>query len=955
VYRAFDTKLRRDVALKVLPPTYARDPERLARFRREAQLLASLNHKNIAAIYGFEELPEANFLVLELVEGETVAERIRRRESGVSSQESGVRRKQTGAGAGAPQVLAHVDSGSTSQGIKDALTLAVQVAEGLEAAHRKGITHRDIKPANIKVTPEGVVKVLDFGLAKAFAGDRANADLSGLPTMEPGPTKDGQILGTPAYMSPEQVRGQEVDKRTDIWAFGCVLYELLTGQRPFPSRARNQSPERERGDKGPLARAHGSDGPVAHAPGSERPSLADIIAAVLNDEPDWSALPAETAATIRTLLRRCLQKDANRRLHDIADARIEIEEALTAPATMEPVTAPATQPARSWRRKLLWGLSGLAALAIAVLATWNLKPRPVPAPLSVSRFTITLPQGQRLAGLDRSAVALSPDGSRLVYVASTGGIDRLYLRAMDSVEASAIPGTEGAIGPFFSPDSQWVGFFAGGKLQKVSISGGAAVTLSSSPVAEGGNWGSQGIIAFSPGLARPFLQVSEAGGIAQPLTRLDKGEAAHRWPEFLPGGKALLFTASATNANWTNAQVGVQSLGTGERKNLVQGGTYPRYAPTGHLVYAQGGTMMAAPFDPQQLALTGPAVPVVEGVLQSTSSGAAQYSFSSAGSLVYISGGMQGAQRRLVWVSHSGTEQLLAPSAHAYRNPRISPDGRHVAVAIEEQGSQVWIHDLARETLTRLTFEGNVNNRPVWTPDGKRIAFQSSRAGPLNLFWQLADGSGGLERLTTGEYNNFPNSFSLDGQLLAFDESHPTTGLDLWVLPLSDPPASLRAGPRQAGAEDRKAQPFLRTQFSEGAPRFSPDGRWLAYVSDESGRIEVYLQPYPGPGAKWQISTEGGTEPVWNPNGRGLFYRQGNKMMAVDVTTQPIFSAGRPKMLFEGPYVPAPALLPDYDVSPDGQRFLMLKPAESQASAPTQIHVVLNWFEELKKRVPTGR
>ena len=538
-----------------------------------------------------------------------------------------------------------------------------------------------------------------------------------------------------------------------------------------------------------------------------------------------------------------------------------------------------------------------------------------------------------------------------------------YFRAMDSQESKPIPGTEGAVNPFFSPDGQWVGFFAGGKLKKISVSGGAALTLGDATHPYGANWGSRGIIAFTPANGLGLLQVSDAGGTPQPLTRLEKGELNHLWPEFLPGGKAVLFAAGSTANNFTNARVAVQSVGTGERRNLVQVGTNPRYAPSGHLVYAQGGNLMAVPFDPQRLEVTGTAVPVVEGVLQSPVSGAAQYSFSATGSLVYIPGGVQSNQSKLVWVSRNGAEQPLAAPARTYRGPRVSPDGRRIAVSITEQDTQIWLYDLSQETLTRLTFGGNVNNNPSWTPDGKRIAFESSKEGPLNIFWQLADGSGGLERLTTSEYPQVPHSWSPDGQLLAFIEINPTTGYDIWMLRMGNPsPGSGQvplAGtgqvPSTASGQGRKAQPFLRTRFDEEVPRFSPDGRWLAYVSNESGRNEIYVQPYPGPGGKWQISTEGGAEPVWNRNGRELFYRTGDKMMAVEITTQPGFSAGKPRMLFEGRYRPTPATSPNYDVSPDGQRFLMLKPAEQEQPAPTQINVVLNWFEELKQKVPTGK
>jgi Tol biopolymer transport system component len=700
-------------------------------------------------------------------------------------------------------------------------------------------------------------------------------------------------------MSPEQARGKPVDKRTDIWAFGCVLFELLTARQAF------------RGE-----------------------TLSDTIAGVLEREPDWQVLPPSTPAKIRDVMRRCLQKDSQRRLHDIADGRIEIEEALSATATGEP-TAPAKGVRSLGRRALLLSLGTLLlGAAITGLAIWHLKPSP--SPQTVTRTVITLLPGQQLAGVENGpAVALSPDGTHLAYAARQGGVQQLYLRAMDSLEAKPIPGTEGAVSPFFSPDGQWLGFFASGELKKVSVSGGAALTLGDVAVPYGASWGSQGMIAFAPTIAGSLQQVSEAGGVPQPLTRFEKGDVSHRWPEFLPGGKAVLFAASANAGSWPNAQVAVQSVGAGERRNLIQGATQPRYTPSGHLVYAQGRSLMAVPFDPQRLAATGAAVPVVEGVLQSPVSGAAQYSFSSTGSLVYVPGGLQSAQSRLTWVNRSGAGQPLAALMRAYRNPRLSPDGRRVAVVIDERETQVWLYDLSRETLTRLTFEGNTNTNPSWTPDGKRIAFASNKEGMLNLFWQPADGSGGLERLTSNESLQAPNSWSPDGQLLAFIEVNPTTGRDIWVLRMGD----------------RKAQPFLRTPFNESVPQFSPDGRWLAYISDESGRFEIYVQPYPGPGGKWQISKEGGAEPVWNPNGRELFYRDGNKMMAVDIATQPGFAAGKPRVLFEGPYVPTPLSFPNYDVSHDGQRFLMLKTSEQAQAA--QINVVLNWFEELKRRVPS--
>jgi Tol biopolymer transport system component len=873
VYQAHDTKLGRDVAIKVLPANFVNDPKRLSRFQREARMLAALNHPNIATIYGLEQTSGAACLVMELVPGETLADRVK-----------------TG-----------------PLPIEEALKIGVQIAEALEAAHEKQIIHRDLKPANVKVTPEGKVKVLDFGLAKAFEGDSASGDMSNSPTLSHAATIQGVILGTAGYMSPEQARGKAIDKRTDIWAFGCVLYELLTGKQAF----------------------HGE-------------TFTDITAKILTGVPDWQALPAEIPEQIRQLLRRCLQKDKALRLRDAGDAHIEIEEALASPVTADLITGASTKGIRALgRREVIIGVGTLlSGVAIGGVAVWNLKTAPASAPQLVTRTVINLPPGQQMAGMENGpAVALSPDGTRLAYIARQNGTQQLYLRAMNSLEAKPIPGTDGAFNPFFSPDGLWLGFFAGQKVKKISVNGGAPLTIGDASFPHGASWSSLGVIAFSPSIGSSLKQVPDGGGTPQLLTRLQKGEVNQRWPEFLPDAKAVLFTGAPTNASWNNAEVAVQSVRTGERRNLIQGATHPRYAPSGHLVFAQEGSLMAVSFDPGGLAITGAAVPILEGVLQSLSSGAAQYSFSATGSLVYVSGGVQADQRRLVWVTRNGTEQPVAAPARAYVYPRLSPDGQRVGAGVTGEETQIWLYDFSRETLTRITFGGSVNQALDWTPDGKRIAVQSNREGTLNIFWQLADGSGGLEHLVTSEYDNFPMSWSPDGQVLAFGEVNPTTGYDIWMLRLSD----------------RKAQPFLRTTFNESSARFSPDGRWLAYISDESGRFEIYVQPYPGPGGKWQVSTEGGTEPVWNRNGRELFYRSGDKMMAVDITTQPAFASGKPRMLFEGQYSPAPGTATNYDVSSDGQRFLMIKPNEAGEAAPTQINVVLNWFEELKQKVPKGK
>jgi len=769
--------------------------------------------------------------------------------------------------------------------LEQVLKYGAQISDGLDKAHRSGVVHRDLKPANIILTPTGA-KLLDFGLAKPTAPLANLATLTAAAAPSSPVSEQGTIVGTFPYMSPEQVEGKELDGRSDIFSLGAVLYEMLTGQRAFEGK-----------------------------------SQLSVASAILEQEPaPISGVKPLTPRALDHAVNNCLSKLSDERWQSASDLASELKWiAESGSQVTSPPTAPAKGIGARWRGALLSGVVSLLLATLTGFAIWNLKPSPPPPP--VGRFTVTLSPGQQLAGLENGpAVALSSDGIHLAYVARQGVAQQLYLRAMDSLEAKPIPGTEGATEPFFSPDGQWLGFFANGKLKKVLVSGGAALTLGDVSQPRGASLSSQGTIAYSPSLASTLQQLPDAGGTPQALTHVAKGENSHRWPEFLPGGKALLFSAAMTSSTWVNPQIAVHSLATGERRNLVQLGTQPRYALSGHLVYAHAGTLMAAPFDPQRLELTGAAVPVVEGVLQSAITGAAQYSLSAMGSLVYVPGSIQANQSRLVWVTRNGAERPIAAPARAYRIPRLSPDGRRVVVAIDDEGAQTWLFDLFRETLTRLTFGGTVNQAPVWAPDGKRVAFQSNKEGPLELFSQFADGSGGLERLTTGESTPAANSWSSDGQLLAFVDPNPTTGWDIWVLRLSD----------------HKAQPFLQTAFNESAPRFSPDGHWLAYVSDESGHWEIYVQPYPGPGGKWQISADGGTEPVWNPNGRELFYRSGRKMMAVEIATRPGFAAGKPRVLFQGDYLPTPLQFPNYDVSPDGQLFLMFKPSEQEAAALTQ-------------------
>jgi eukaryotic-like serine/threonine-protein kinase len=865
VYKARDTRLDRIVAIKVLPAHLADRAELRERFDREAKTIASLNHPHICTLHDTGHQDEIDFLVMEYLEGETLAQRLVK----------------------------------GALPIQQVLQYAIEISDALDKAHRKGITHRDLKPGNIMLTKSGT-KLLDFGLAKLKQEGAPSIPDSQLPTMKSAITGEGTILGTLQYMAPEQVEGKEVDARTDIFAFGAVVYEMATGKKAFEGK-----------------------------------TSASVMAAILKDEPPaMSSLQPVTPPALDRVVKTCMAKEPDERWQTAGDLCRELKWIAEGGSQITSMTTAAGKGVRSpGRRWLIFGMGALLlGAAISGIAIWNLKPTPSKP---VTRTVITLPPGDRLVGPDQPSLALSPDGRQLAYAAVRGGSSQLYLRSMDSLESKPIPGTEGASEPFFSPDGQWLGFFAAQKLKKVSVSGGVGETLGDAALPVGGTWSSKGTIVFAPTANSPLLQVSDAGGAPQPLTHLEKSDGNHIWPEFLPGGKAVLFAEGHSSAD---SQVAIQSIETGERRNLI-GGMQPRYAASGHLIFAQGGTLMAVSFDPQRLEIKGTPVPVVGGVANSASYASSQFSISETGSLVYVPGGFQSAQSKLMWVNRNGAEQLLAVPAHAYMAPRLSPDGRMIAVGITEQETHIWLYDIARETLTRLTFEGNNNNAPVWTPDGKRIAFNSNKDGPLNIFWQLVDGSGGLERLLTSEYLQAPMSWSPDGQLLAFHEVNPTTQRDIWVLRL----------------KDRKAEPFLRTPADERAPRFSPDGHWLTYVSNESGRFEIYVQPYPGPGGKWQISTEGGTEPVWNPNGHELFYRSGDKMMAVEISSQSGFSAGKPRILFEGGYLPSTVAQPNYDISPDGQRFLMVKPGEQAQGAPTQINVVLNWFEELKQKVPTGK
>jgi len=863
VYRGIDLNLKRQVALKVLPPTVSSDPERLARFQREAEVLAALNHPHIAHIHGLEKADGTFAIVMELVEGPTLADRI--------------------ANGAIPT--------------DEALAIARQIAEALEAAHERGVIHRDLKPENIKVRDDGAVKVLDFGLAKTIDTSPLVGE-SKLPTV--AMTEPGMVLGTTAYMSPEQASGRDVDRRTDIWAFGCILYEMLTARRPFAG-----------------------DG------------AAETLARVLTTEPDWSAVPPEVPAAVRILLRRCLERDRQKRLGDVAAIRFALENA----ADLSAVDDPSGGSPSAWYRggaARRWG----AALLVTSLATgaggWYVARQWAPTTgASAGATRLTIVPGDPLLGEGDSVFTLSPDGRRLAYVASRDGRSQVYLQDLDQFDARPISGTDGARSVAFSPDGNWLAFVSGQHIEKVALAGGEPVPVGDTALNERNNglsWPSTDTILLNFGPSLGIWRVPAGGGAATALTSLGPGELEHHFPQILPGGNAILYSALLTGA--ADFGIVVQSLESGEH-HVIASGAAARYFPSGYLAYVQAGTLFVAPFDLARLEVTGTPTVAVQGI-RTTSGGSPQIAYSEAGSIAYLPTSGSPGPDTLVWVDRSGVEQPTGVSGPRLRAPRLAPDLRQVAIAVspadalEGSRSDVWVYDLVRNAPTKVTFDGG-SLYSVWSPDSARLAYNSRRNGREEIVLQTFGAAEPYARLAGVSGTNFPFSWSPDGRFIA-GVAVDTAGNHIQVYDLDGSGAS---------------RAFTPSPFRAGGPTFSHDGRWIAYASPKSDRVEIYMSPFPGPGAEWTISTDGGNEPVWARETGQLFYRRGDAIMEVAITTSPMPVIGTPQPVFEGPYTKSSAFWPDYDVTPDGRRFLMVK--SSPRKPATRINVVLGWDQEFQR------
>jgi len=914
VYRARDTRLNRDVALKVLPQGFAEDPFRMARFEREAQLLALLNHPKIAAIYGLEESGSTRALVMELVEGPTLEERIGRASASARPRSASASPANASASARSGAKSA-AKSGSGSRAhqaavpIDDALPIAQQVAEALEYAHERGVVHRDLKPANIKVMVDGCVKVLDFGLAKAMGPEEASDDISNSPTMSLAMTQAGFILGTAAYMAPEQAKGKQVDRRADIWAFGCVFYEMLTGMKAF-----------------------------------EGETISDVLASVIRAEPDWTALPEATPPSMQRLIRRCLEKDPKHRLRDIGDARIAIEETLSgagddADAGIHAGPVAAGGRRSRVRRWMPWALGALAILFAATTGWLMLRPKPRQ---NVVRFPV--PQPENATFVIGGEISLSPHGRTLAFVAQPGP-DKpqvLWLRPLDSMTAQPIPGTENAGGPFWSPDSQQIGFFTTDKLEKVAASGGAPQVLCGASDAFAGTWNRDGVILFGDQDLRLY-RVPDTGGTPTLVLGPDPAHSVsgYLFPHFLPDGKHFL-VEMFTPRGQANL-LGAGSLDSKTVQKLAQTNSQATYAPPGDLFYLDQSTLVARPFNARALRFTGPAVPVAQNV-GTYNSANAFFSVSPAGVLAYTTEytSIQNTAAQMTWFNRAGVKQGTVGQPDIWSTPTLSPDGERLAVARGDYTKQdIWVYDLKRGAASRLTFNPANDTNPSWLPGGSQILFSSTRKGPFGIYQKDADGLGNTQVVSQSSSDQMAiNDVSPDGRYVVYDTAGASNDTELWALPLFG---------------DRKPFPFVQGKFAATSAQFSPNGRYVAYTSNETGRHEVYVQTFPQHTGKWQISTSGGEQPMWRRDGKELFYLShgesasgGDTLMSVAVdTNSAAFQAGIPKELFETQLIPLWLWRNVYAVSPDGQRFLMI--VRAAQTKPQPITVVLNWPALLKK------
>jgi len=860
VYRARDTRLDRTVAIKILRSS---DSHRMQRFEREARAISALDHPNICALYDVQEDGDRHFLVMQYVDGVTLAERL-------------------------------------TQGtipLRETLRYAMEVADALAHAHLHGIVHRDLKPSNIMITKPGV-KLLDFGLAK-LQDAAAPIATSLAVTKTPAMTAEGTILGTLHYMAPEQVEGKEADARSDLFAFGVVLYEMLTGVKPF-------------------------DGT----------SAASVIAAILQTEaPPIADRQPLVPAALDHVVAACLAKDPAERWQSARDLARELRWIAEADARRDQVSGFA---GRYSRRSLL--VAAIVAFVgggvVGTAVIWStMRPHSITAPLRITRTVAALPPGASLAVLvPPNSVALSPDGTRLAYVVERDKRTQIFLQALDELDPKPVAGTEDGYGPFFSPDGRWLGFTGQGRLKKVAVTGGAPQMICDADGAFGATWGPNDTVVFASSWHGGLSKCAASGsGVPQMLTAPDKAkrEKSHRFPQFVPGRGTVLFNIITTdNTTFDDARIAALSLDTGSIRVLLDGGIHPLYASTGHLVYIRGASLIAVPFDPRRLEITGPSAPVLEEVSSAANDGSADVSVADTGLLAYVHGEVRTTDRRVMWVDRFGRAEPLIDSPHSFWRLKLSPDGHRLAVTIGGANDQVWIYDLARRTMTRLTSSWD-NQLQTWTPDGTRVVFRSDAAGEYNLYWQAADGTGSVERLTENSNPQAGAAWLPDGKSFAFVEQ----------------PGDIRM--LTIGSAN-VVHPLIGSPFPKSDPSFSPDGRWLMYAANESGRPEVFVQPFPGFNAKWQVSTEGGSGPVWNPRGRELFYQNGKKMMAVTIETEPKFAAGVPRLLFEGGYLSGWDHV--YDIAPDG-RFVMIQAGQTEAPT-TQIVLVQNWLEELKRRVP---